>query len=171
MKQKKIRAVEIGIFPRLFLRFLLCYAATFAVGLMQTTAGGFLPTAGRPLLFVLLALLGGFLSVSSPFLLLLTVWKAAVEAHLFYRLLLLARGGEISLFCINACLFILLVMLFVYLIAAASACRFAHETYIRDLRLLFSKGCVVYLLRGVCLVAATLVLAQLLSHFVAGLPV
>ena len=170
MKQTKTHAVEIGIFHRLFLRFLLCYAAAFAAGWLWCVRISSIPATGNALLFLLLALLGGFLSVSSPFLLLLTGWKAVLEAQLLYRLLLLARADEITLLSLNACLLLLLITLFVYVTAAASACRFSHETYIRDLRLLLSGSCLAYLVRGACLAAATLLLKQLWSYPSAGFP-
>ena len=55
MKQKKTHVVEISIFHRLFLRFLLCYTAAFAAGWLWCVRISSIPATGNALLFLLRA--------------------------------------------------------------------------------------------------------------------
>ena len=171
---KRSTSAEQDLFIRLFFRFLLCYAVLFAAGYLAAAKGlgaGLKElTLSFSCLFVPLGLLGGFSKIPSLYLSVLTVLKAFGEAWLFRRILPAVGRGELRLWVANAALLLLGLSLFLYASAAATACRFAHKTYTQNLRLIFSRDGIVFLLKSLCLTALALILYLCHSHLADHFP-
>ena len=162
------------LYIRLFFRFLVCYLLILTIGYVCAAKGlGFLwrdHIARSVPLFVVLALIGGFSSISNIYLLLLTAVKALWEAQIVYRAVLLIQAGSMMLLTANACLLSLYFSLLVFTAAAALACRFAFENRLRDLRLLCSRSGARYLLQSLCLFSLALLSYLLWSHLLSLSP-
>lgn len=128
---------------RLFLRFFLCYFVGCLVALVLFR--GFAPPNAEGLgaclsLSVPLAALGGILTLSKPYLLLLTLFRSALDAQLLSMLFAGMRAGYGGIFTFNAYLCYLAFSVLLYCVTAARACRFcAENTAKRDAALLFSR--------------------------------
>lgn len=145
---------------RLFLRFFLCYLLAAPVALMIALRGVWVPTvseAGAPLFFfVPLALLGALLTVTKPYLLVLTVLKAFYDVGLLYSITLWTRQGYGGLLPWNASFLLIVFSLLLFCIAAACAELFSFLHPARDARLLFSRPFGRYLIESLLFAAIAL---------------
>ena len=157
---------------RLFLRFLLCYLAAVPIGVLLA-ARHCNAEADRMgtmvLLFVSLALLGAFLTVTMPYLLVLTVCKAFYDGKMLYCFTVQARTGDIGIFSWNACFFLVVLSAVLFVFSAAQAALFAFLYPQRDGKLLFSAPFGRYLLRALLLCASAVLLYLLWPHIDATL--
>ena len=132
---------------RLFLRFFLCYLA----GCLAALLLGRLPALSNAegighhhFISVALAALGGVLTVSKPYLLLLSLLRAALDAEVLAYLFSKAHGGYGGFFTFNACLCYLAFSVLLFCVTAARACRFSAESTGRDTALLLSRRFLVF---------------------------
>ncbi len=159
-----------NVSARLFLRYFLFYFAAALSFLLLFI--GRTPTAPQQeigflqLVFVLLALLGGFLTVSKPYLLILTGIKAFFDVSLLRSLL---QTDGLRFLSFNALLFYLLFSFVLFCLAAARASLFSFQGFARDFSLLFSRKCLVFLAECILIAALSLTLyyiwPQLLALF------
>lgn len=160
---------------RLFLRFFLLYVTSASLAfLLLAPALPRLPMSevgAVEWLFVPLALLGALLTVSSPYLALLTVAKAVYDAAILYRVTHLARSGAVGFLLWNACFFLLAFSLTLTAFAASRACFFAHRSPRRDAALLLSRPFLCYLGEALVLTAFSSVLYPIWVHVAALLAV
>ncbi len=147
---------------RLFLRFFLCYFVVLFLCLPLLSGLGISPEAGAVglvgLIFVLLALLGGFLTVSGPYLLALSAAKAYYDASLLQTLISLCQARTIGFWSFNAALIFLVFSLMLYCVAAGRACVFSFHATERDLSLLLSRRCFRFLVEAALLATLSLTL-------------
>ncbi len=129
---------------RLFFRFFLCYLLITPVAWLLAARGmlhvNFDNVGQIELVFIPLALLGALLTVTKPYLLLLTACKAFFDVSVLYRVTQWARLGCIGFLPWNACLLLLILSLLLYALAAARAELFAFLTPTRNARLLLSRA-------------------------------
>ena len=136
------RTNEKNLDLRLFFRFFVCYFCCFAFSFSALTNVLPAPDATRfgmnSFLMILLAILGAVLTLTKPYLLLLTLTKSFFDAATlhFVAARLRIAGGFWSF---NAWLFYLVFSLLLFCAAAARACRFSAESTARDAALLFSR--------------------------------
>lgn len=132
-----------NVTSRLFLRFFLCYLIAAPVAFLLAMRGALpirVETVGTAeFLFIPLALFGALLTVTKPYLLILTVVKAFYDVALLYRLTEWVKLGSIGFLPWNACLFMLILSLLLFAVAAARAELFSFLTVARDARLLLSR--------------------------------
>ena len=146
---------------RLFLRFFLCYLTALPVGLLSASRGRGISldaVGGVQLLFLLLALLGALLTVTKPYLLLLTVCKSLYDATLLYHVVTLTRSGTIGILPFNACFFLVAFAAVLFALAAAGAELFAFMQPARNFALVFSAAFGRYLIRALLLATLALTL-------------
>ena len=146
---------------RLFFRFFLCYLAGVVLSAPLFARYGALPSldgiGGAQCAFFLLAGLAAFLTVSNPFLLVLTLCKATLDATLLCRVFALARGENGTFLACNTVLCYLICTLLLFCGVAALSGVFAYHSKLRDTRLLFSKECAILLIKlAVCAIGALL---------------
>lgn len=146
---------------RLFLRFMLCYWAVFFLALPLLRDRAALPLnelGAMQLAAVALALLGAFLTVSKPYLLLLTACKACLDASLLFWITQSVQNGALGLLQWNAAFFLTAFSAVLLALAASLAQWFSFSTALRDVRLLFSRSFGRFLLRASLYLAAALLL-------------
>ena len=140
---------EQNLAPRIFLRFFIGYflslfpvfALISAISLPISTA-----RAGWvQFLFVPLALLGGFLTISKPYLLALTAAKVFYDVALAHSFFGNFRTLERGFFVFNATLAYLIFSVLLFCFASSKACLFSIESSGRDANLLFSAKCLHFL--------------------------
>ena len=174
MMKKELPTNEENARARLFLRFSLIYLLALSVGVALSVRGfSLLPTATAqhlPLFFIVFALLAAFLTVSKPFLMLLSIFKAFFDAGVFFRITHLAKLKQIDFWQWNACFFLTAFSVFLFAAAAAQACWFSHKNTARDVRLIFSRPFGKYLLEALFLLALALPLALLWRRVSANIP-
>ena len=138
---------------RLFLRFFLLYCLAFVVGVLLYVRGARFvrPEAARNwvVFSTALALLGAVLTVSGPYLLLLSIGKGLTDAMLLSGATARVFHGEVAKLPYNGFLLLVLLSCLLYCYAAAQACWFAFSNRERDLRLLFSRAFARFLLLSV----------------------
>ncbi len=158
--KKELPTTEENARARLFLRFILVYLLALLVSVAFSVRGfSLLPTAMPQhfsLLFIIFALLAAFLTVSKPFLMLLSIFKAFFDAGIFSRITQLAKLKQINFWQWNACFFLTAFGIFLFAAAAAHACWFSHRQTARDIRLVFSRAFGRYLLEALFLLALAL---------------
>ena len=144
---------------RLFLRFLICYIASIPIALSLAPFRHALNDAvgETELFFIFLCCFSGLLTVTKPFLILLTLSKACFDLSLLRRVLLLARGGAVPLLPFNAFLCYLLASVILFLITASRAALFTFRYTARDTKLLFSRPFLLYLLEMSCFLASGMI--------------
>ena len=151
-----------NVAARLFFRFFLCYFLSGAFAAALAARGALWRSfdyarAGRAeFVFVLLALLGSVLTLSKPYLLLLTAAKAFFDVALCAALLPLLRAGGHVFLTSNACFLYLVFSLTLFCMAAARSCLFSFSGAERDLRLLCSKRFLLYLVEALFFAALAL---------------
>lgn len=146
---------------RLFFRFFLCYLIGTLLTAPFFARHGSLPSldgmGGVQCVFLLLAGVAAFLTVSGPFLLLLTLCKATLDATLLCRVFALSGGGSRAILTCNTVLCYLVCTLLLFCFVAALSGVFSYHTKQRDARLLFSPSCAILLLKfAACAVSALL---------------
>ncbi len=146
---------------RLFFRFFLCYLVGVLLTCPFFARHGALPSlnaiGGVQCAFLLLAGLAAFLTVSSPFLLLLTLCKATLDATLLCRVFTLAKSGSRAILACNTVLCYLVCTLLLFCVVAALSGVFSYHSKLRDTRLLFSRECAALLVKlAVCAAGALL---------------
>ncbi len=153
---------------RLFLRFFLFYGLSFVVGILLYVRGARFvrPDAARPFVVfpAALALLGALLTVSGPYLTLLSVGKGLCDAVLLAGVTARVFGGEVTWLPYNGFLLLTLLSCLTFCYAAARACWFAFSTKERDLKLLFSRSFARFLLLSVIIAALLTVIWFLWPH-------
>ena len=151
---------EKNVAARLFLRFFLCYFVTaIAAFFLFRHAAPMLPSDHLGKLqfsLVLLALLGAVLTLSKPYLLILTAVKAFFDIRWLTAVTQALPSLAGGFWAFNACFFYLAFSLFLFCTAAARACLFASNSIMRDTQLLFSKKFAVYLIETVFFAALAL---------------
>ena len=158
---------------RLFLRFFLCYVLTAPVAILcaaRNMLGLSTAQVGRiEFCFIPLALLGAFLTVTKPYLIVLTVIKAFYDAAFLYHVSQWALLGAIQILPWNAFLLIIIFSMLLFLFAAARAELFSFLYPARDIHLILSRPFALYLLEVVlfCALALSLyyLMPQLLNTF------
>ena len=158
---------------RLFLRFLLCYLAAVPVGLFLA-ADGLLTidpmSVGKlRLLFLGLSLAGGLLTVTMPFLAVLSLCCALYDMTVLLYFTRLTQIGAIGILPWNACFFLTVFSATLFLVSAAQSAWFAFQHTERDLRRLFSVDFGRFLIRSLLTTAVALSLALLWPQICAAL--
>ncbi len=143
MNQKRVPTNGENVSSRLFLRFFLCYALAVPIGWLLGLRG-VLPVdmaavGGVELLFVLLALLGGLLILTTPYLPVLAVLKGLYDMIWLRQVTARAMAGEIGLLQWNLCFVFLAVSLLLFCLAAARAALFSFLCAAKNMRLFFSR--------------------------------
>lgn len=132
-----------NVTSRLFVRFFLCYLISAPVAWLLAMRGGLnfdITQIGTvEFLFIPLALLGGLLTVSKPYLLALSVGKAFFDMSFLYRMTVWTRMGNLGFLPWNACFFLLVFSLLLFAFSAARGALFSFLTTARDARLIFSR--------------------------------
>ena len=146
---------------RLFFRFFLCYLAGVLVTAPFFARHGTLPSlenmGGIQCAFFLLAALAAFLTVSNPFLLMLTLCKATIDATLLCRVFALSQSNRRTFLACNTVLCYLVCALLLFCGVAALSGVFSYQSKLRDTRLLFSRECLsLFLKLAVCAICALL---------------
>ena len=172
--KKELPTTEENARARLFLRFLLIYLSALLVGVALSVRGfSLLPTLlprNYSLFFAVFALLAAFLTVSKPFLMLLTLTKAFLDAGVFFRVTQLAKLKEINFWQWNACFFLTAFGVFLFAAAASNACWFSHKNTARDARLIFSRPFGKYFTEALLLLALALSISYFWQRTVASIP-
>ncbi len=162
-----------NVAARLFLRYFLFYFAwvlplsllVFRLGLSVSRADvGFVQ-----LLLVLLALLGGFLTVSKPYLLVLCAVKAYFDATLLCTVVRACSSLGGAFLSFNALLLYLVFSLVLFCLAAARASVFSFDCPVRDFSLIFSRKCLQFLTECAFLSALSLTLYYIWPQLLAML--
>jgi hypothetical protein len=158
-----------NVVSRLLLRFLLYYTVAIPFGMMPR-GNHMLPavdlqSVGRiQAIFLLLALLGGVLTIAKPFLSVLAFVKGLYDTTLVRSFTALAKCGEIGIFSWNACFFLIMGTAFLFAFGAARAQHFSFFNNERDLKLLFSSAFGRYLVLALLCMAFALTVALLWPH-------
>ena len=97
------------------------------------------------LCLILLCFLGAFLTVSRPYLLILTVVKAFFDVAVLSAVIGLLKNRTAVLLRFNACLLYILLSFVLFCFAACGACLFSHMNSERNLRLICSRPFLRYL--------------------------
>ena len=155
-----------NVAARLFFRYFLCYfACVLLFGVLSTRL---VPAVSRTevgsvqLLLALLALLGGFLTISKPYLLLLCMGKALYDVCAFRMLMadFSIHGGG-ALLAFNALVLYGIFSLLLFCLCAARASLFSFDCTARDFTLILSRPCLRFLGEAVFLAALSLSLYYL----------
>ena len=154
-----------NVLSRLFLRYFLCFLCAVPFALLPAR-WDLLPfraeTVGTvDFLFIPLAALAAVLTVTKPYLLLLTVLKSFYDVSVLYRISVLTRRYRSGVLPWNACFFLLVFSLLLYCTAAARAHHFSFTATARDTALLLSRPFGRFLLETIFLVAISLALLYL----------
>lgn len=150
-----------NVTARLFLRFFICYLTGILLIVPVFARRGIaLPMeriGGVQCAFLFLAEFAAFVTVSGPFLLLLTFGKATLDAMLLCYARTITKGGLRTVVPCNALFCYLVCTLLLFCGIAAFSSVFAHEARERDTRLLFSRRCLTLMSKlTVCSVFAWL---------------
>ncbi|MBQ8357166.1 MAG: hypothetical protein IJX39_05090 [Clostridia bacterium] len=160
-----------NVTSRLFLRFFICYLIATPVAVLCALRGVLQVSFERAglveFLFVPLALLGALLTVTKPYLLLLSAAKAFYDVAILYQVTQWTRLGAIGILPWNACFFLLVFSLLLFSLAAARAELFSFLCTARDTRLIFSRPFGRYLLEGLLFTALALSLYYLVPEILA----
>lgn len=159
--RKAIPTTRENATARLFFRFFLCYLTGVLLAAPFFASHGALPPLDRiggvQCAFLLLAGLAAFLTVSNPFLLLLTLCKATLDATLLCRVFTLSERGSRTFLACNTVLCYLVCTLLLFCGVAALSGVFSYHAKLRDTRLLFSRECTLLLLKlAICALGALL---------------
>ena len=135
---------------RLFLRFFLCYLITVPVAVLCAVRGLLDLTPQRvgtvEFCFIPLSLLGAFLTVTKPYLIVLTVIKSFYDVAFLYQVSQWVLLGAIGILPWNACFLILIFSMLLFCFAAARAELFSFLHPARDVQLILSRPFGQYLL-------------------------
>ena len=103
---------------RLFLRFFLCYLLTAPVAVLCAMRGllDLIPQKSGTVefFFIPFALLGAFLTVTKPYLIILTVIKSFYDVTFLYQVSQWVFLGAIGILPWNACFFILIFSMILF---------------------------------------------------------
>lgn len=160
-----------NVTSRLFLRFFLSYLIITPVAVLCAMRGLLNPDLECVGLvefgFIPLSLLGAFLTVTKPYLIVLTLIKSFYDATLLYQVSQWVRLGAIGLLPFNACLFILIFSIILFCLTAARAELFSFLHSARDIQLILSRPFGAYLLEILLFTALALSLYYLLPELFA----
>ena len=155
--QKKAATNRQNIVSRLFMRFFLCYALAVPVGLgiaaRQWLSFNVLTFGNASLLFVALALLGAVLTLTKPYLLVLSVCKALYDVTVLFHISSLTQRGSLGILQWNICFLLVVSSLLLFALSAARAQLFSFLCPKRDTGLLFSREFGKYMIETVILLA------------------
>ena len=169
MKHNAAPTTVQNVQSRLFLRFFLLYWLAFPVGVLLYIRGARFvpPDAARWLVTcpAALALLGAVLTVSKPYLFLLSICHGLVDAVLIAGVTAGVFYGQTAWLPYNGFLLLVLLSCLLYCYAASQACWFAFAAKERDLRLLFSRAFAKFALTALILVTLLLAVCFLWPHF------
>lgn len=153
---------------RLFLRFFLCYLLTVPVAVLCAVRGLLdlsLDTVGTvEFCFIPLSLLGALLTVTKPYLIVLTVIKSFYDVAFIYQVTRWALLGAIGLLPWNACFLILVFSMILFCFSAARAELFSFLYPARDAKLILSRPFGGYLLEILLFSALALSLYYLIPE-------
>lgn len=168
MKRNAAPTTRQNVKSRLFVRFFLLYWLAFPVGVLLYLRGArfIRPDAARILVTLpaALALAGAILTISKPYLFLLSVGFGLTHAFLIADKTAGVFRGEITWLPYNGYLLLVLLSCLLYCYTAAQACWFAFSARDRDLTLLFSRSFAKYLLLSLIITALLLSLWFLWPH-------
>lgn len=153
---------------RLFLRFFLAYALTVPIALLFAVRGLMalnLSQAGLvEFFFIPLSLLGAFLTVTKPYLIILALIKSFYDVALLYQVSQWVRLGAIGILPWNACFLLLVFSVILFCMTAARAELFSFLHPARDLQLVLSRAFGSYLLEMLLFTALALSLYYLMPE-------
>ena len=156
------RSSKENIATRLFLRFFLCYFAAILLGFClfwhhapSVTISG---VGAVEAVFVALALVAAFLTVSNPYLSSLICCKAFYDAAALCTVFNGALQGAARFWYANAVLFYFVSTLLLFCAGASRACLFSFLSTGRDLTLLLSRRTLIYFLHALLILAACVLL-------------
>lgn len=153
---------------RLFLRFFLSYLIITPVAVLCAMRGILSLDLERSGLiefcFIPLSLLGAFLTVTKPYLILLALIKSFYDVALLYQVSQWVRLGAIGILPWNACLFILIFSIILFCFTAARAALFSFLHPARDIQLILSRPFGAYLLEILLFTALALSLYYLMPE-------
>ena len=158
---------------RLFLRFFLSYLIITPVAILTAMRGllnlDFERAGLVEFSFIPLSLLGAFLTVTKPYLIVLAFIKSFYDVALLYQVSQWVRLGVIGILPWNACLLILIFSIILFCLAAARAELFSFLHPARDIQLILSRPFGAYLLEILLFTALALslyyLMPELLSTF------
>ena len=160
MQNERKPTTASNVMSRLFFRFFLAYLAACPIACFLGTKGiprlAIFGEGDIALLFVLLALLGAFSTISKPYLLLLAFLKGFYDTALLYEVSCLIGTGKIGVLAWNACFLLVLFSLLLFAVAAARAQLFSFVNAKRDMQLLLSGSFWLYLFEAVFFLALAL---------------
>ena len=153
---------------RLFLRFFLTYFLCVPIAILSAMRALIpldLTRAGLiEFLFIPLALLGAFLTVTKPYLIVLAAIKSFYDIALLYQVTQWVRIGAIGILPWNACLLILIFSIVLFCLTASRAELFSFLHPARDIQLILSRPFGSYLLEMLLFTALALSLYYLLPE-------
>lgn len=159
---------------RLSVRFALFYIAAVVVGVLASMRGGAFFTTEHvefvAFLFVPLAVIAAFLTVSNTYLMVLTLIKGFFDTQLLYRVTLLVKSGHVGFLEWNGCFFLSAASVILFLLTAVNAARFSFENNKRDLVLILSKPFLKYLAEALLFMAFATLLYLLWPRLLALMP-
>lgn len=160
-----------NVTSRLFFRFFACYAIAAPAAMLWASRRDVTVSIGSvgtiETAFIFLALLGAILTVTKPYLILLTLIKAFYDGRLLFKITAWARFGCMGILSWNACFFLLILSLLLFAMTAARAELFAFMVTSRDTRLLLSRPFAKFLAEAAILLALSLSLYYLWPHLLA----
>jgi len=163
---------QTNVASRLLLRFVIAYLPAIPLSWILATRGvaDIAPeTVGQIEFWLIpLALLGAFLTVSKPYLLLLSFGKGFYDTALLYRVTMLASEGSLGILPWNACFLLILLSLLLFALAAARAQLFSFSSKSRDLRLLCTGSFWLYLFECIFFLALAFSLTVLWPRLMTG---
>ena len=153
---------------RLFLRFFLCYMLCVPVAILCAMRNVFelspQNTGMVEFLWIPLALFGALLTVTKPYLIVLTMIKAFYDVSFMCLVSQWALLGAIKILPWNACLLMVAFSMILFLFAAARAELFSFLHPERDIRLILSRPFGRYLIEAVLFCALALSLYYLMPE-------
>jgi len=168
MRRKAAPTTDGNVQSRLFLRFFLLYALAFPVGVLLYMRGARFvrPETARWLIAwpTALALAGALLTVSKPYLFLLSIGKGLTDALLISGATARVFYGEVTWLPYNGFLLLTLLSCLLFCYAASQACWFAFSARERDMRLLFSRPFAGFILISLVITVLSLTMWFLWPH-------
>lgn len=156
---------EQNIATRMFLRFFIAYflliLPVLALVSMLSLPVSLSRVGSVQFWFVPLSLLGGFLTICKPYLLVLTAFKAYYDTALIHSFFGAFRSLERGFWVFNATLAYLIFSVLLFCVSSSKACLFSTGSSERDSSLLFSAKCLHFLTECALICALSLTLYYL----------
>ena len=159
---------------RLSIRFALFYIAAVIVSVLTSMRGSVFFTTEHveftAFLFVPLAIIAAFLTISNTYLMVLTLIKGFFDTHLLFRVTLFVKTGHVGFLEWNGCFFLTAASFILFLLVAVNAARFSFENSTRDLTLILSKPFLKYFTQSLFFMAFATLLYLLWPRLLALMP-